>query len=72
MGGVEASRRIREVYSASGEDADEHRPFIVGVTANAMESDRQKCLEVMDDYMPKVCAEAETAHTQTAATCDCG
>ena len=46
MGGVEASRCIRELYGAE-------RPVIVGVTANAMESDKQKCLEVMDDYLSK-------------------
>ena len=46
MGGVESSRLIRQLYGAQ-------RPVIIGVTANAMESDKQKCLEVMDDYLSK-------------------
>ena len=46
-GGVEASTEIRQLYG------EEERPFICGVTANAMESDRQKCLSVMDDYTSK-------------------
>ena len=46
-GGVEASTEIRQLYG------EEERPFICGVTANAMESDRQKCLSVMDDYLSK-------------------
>ena len=46
-GGVEASTEIRQMYPV------DERPFICGVTANAMESDRQKCLAVMDDYLSK-------------------
>jgi DNA-binding response OmpR family regulator len=43
-----ATRRIREVISA------ERRPWIVPMTASAMESDRQACIAaVMDDHTPK-------------------
>ena len=49
MGGLEATRRIRERERISGE----HIP-IVAVTANAMKGDRERCLESgMDDYVSK-------------------
>ena len=45
MDGLEATRRIRET--------DQHTP-IVAMTANAMDSDRQRCLEAgMNDYLAK-------------------
>ncbi|HYR86381.1 MAG TPA: response regulator, partial [Terriglobia bacterium] len=48
MNGDEASRRIRQKWS------DEERPLIVAMTANAMQGDREKCLEAgMDDYVTK-------------------
>ena len=48
MGGIEAARRIRAM-----EDGASRTP-IVAMTANAMESDRQACLEAgMDDYIAK-------------------
>jgi hypothetical protein len=47
MDGLEATRQIR------GLETDRHIP-IVAMTANAMESDRQRCLEAgMDDYIAK-------------------
>ncbi|MDP3539590.1 MAG: ATP-binding protein [Azonexus sp.] len=48
MGGLEASRRIREM-----ESGNRHTP-IIAMTANATEADRQACLEAgMDDYLAK-------------------
>ncbi|MBK6358214.1 MAG: response regulator [Betaproteobacteria bacterium] len=50
MGGVDASRRIRELEHASGL---RHTP-IIAMTANATETDRQACLDAgMDDYIAK-------------------
>src|SRR5437867_1983564 len=49
MGGLEATRRIREREQVSGE----HIP-IIAMTANAMKGDRERCLEAgMDDYISK-------------------
>ncbi len=49
MGGLEATRRIRERERISGG----HIP-IVAMTANAMVGDRERCLESgMDDYVSK-------------------
>ena len=48
MGGLEASRRIREM-----ESGNRHMP-IIAMTANATEADRQACLEAgMDDFLAK-------------------
>ena len=48
MGGLEASRRIREM-----ESGNRHTP-IIAMTANATEADRQACIEAgMDDYLAK-------------------
>jgi signal transduction histidine kinase/CheY-like chemotaxis protein len=48
MGGLEATRLIR-----AGEPVGQHTP-IVAMTANAMDSDRQACLEAgMDDHLAK-------------------
>jgi PAS domain S-box-containing protein len=46
--GLEATRRIRREVPADAQ------PWIVAMTANAMESDRRQCLEAgMDDYLSK-------------------
>ncbi len=51
MDGYEASRRIRELESETG--AQQHVP-IIALTANAMQGDREKCIQAgMDDYIPK-------------------
>jgi CheY-like chemotaxis protein len=48
MGGLEATRRIRAAESWG------QRTPIVAMTANAMEADRQACLEAgMDDHLAK-------------------
>lgn len=48
MDGLEASRRINE------ELPDDCRPRIVAMTANAMQGDREMCLDAgMDDYITK-------------------
>ncbi len=51
MDGYEASRRIREFEEKEGEGI---RIPIIALTANAMQGDREKCLDAgMDDYIPK-------------------
>lgn len=49
MDGVEATAKIRLLQAARGEQTP-----IIGVTAHAMEEDRQRCLDAgMNDYLPK-------------------
>ncbi|NES71336.1 MAG: response regulator, partial [Okeania sp. SIO2D1] len=48
MDGIEATRRIHQDYP------EEKRPWIIAMTANAMQGDRDKCLNAgMDDYVTK-------------------
>jgi len=48
MDGLEASRRLCALYPAR------QRPWIIAMTANAMEGDRETCLAAgMDDYLSK-------------------
>ena len=54
MDGYDATRRIRELESARVEITYGERVPIVAMTANALESDRQRCLDTgMDDYLAK-------------------
>ncbi len=55
MDGYEASRRIRSQESGvRGQGSGGGRIPIIAMTANAMKSDREKCLEAgMDDYVTK-------------------
>jgi CheY-like chemotaxis protein len=49
MDGFEATRRIRTLEHGTGR----HTP-ILAMTANAMEGDRERCIDCgMDDYMAK-------------------
>jgi len=48
MDGLEATRRIRQTYTGN------RRPWIIAMTANAMDSDRKNCFEAgMDGYLSK-------------------
>ena len=49
MDGIAASLKIRELYGPFP-----HGPRIIAMTANAMEGDKERCLEAgMDDYLSK-------------------
>lgn len=49
LNGYEATQKIRQIEASTGE----HIP-IIGLTANAMDGDREKCLDAgMDDYISK-------------------
>jgi CheY-like chemotaxis protein len=50
MDGYEVARRIREKWSAD----ESSRPRMIALTGNAMQGDREQCLEAgMDDYLSK-------------------
>jgi CheY-like chemotaxis protein len=53
LDGFEATRQIRAA-EAAGLWGDRPHQFIVAMTANAMEGDRERCLAAgMDDYLAK-------------------
>ena len=46
MDGLEATRRIKKIYPV--------QPYIIAMTANALQQDKERCLEAgMDDYISK-------------------
>jgi signal transduction histidine kinase/DNA-binding response OmpR family regulator/HPt (histidine-containing phosphotransfer) domain-containing protein len=48
MDGLEAAQRIRQRWP------DEQRPYLIAMTASAMQGDRERCLQAgMDDYVSK-------------------
>ena len=57
MDGLEATRRIR-----AGQIPGSHRPWIIALTANAMQGDREECVAAgMDDFLTKPMKPAELA-----------
>ncbi|MCQ3937711.1 MAG: hypothetical protein DPW18_11785 [Chloroflexi bacterium] len=53
MDGLEATRRIRDLKGA-GNPSGLRQPYIIGLTANAMQGDREMCLNAgMDHYIAK-------------------
>ncbi len=69
MDGIEATRRIR---AADSTVLDPHVP-IVAMTANAMQGDRERCLEAgMDGYVAKPVARQKLAEAIQTATAGCG
>jgi CheY-like chemotaxis protein len=73
MDGLEASRRIKAAPPVPGV----RPPWIIALTANAMEGDREKCLQAgMDDYLMKpirtgdLIAVLERARAHATATAD--
>ncbi|WP_052452099.1 hybrid sensor histidine kinase/response regulator [Noviherbaspirillum autotrophicum] len=64
LDGFEATRRIRAQERASGR----RRARIIAMTANAMQGDRERCLEAgMDDYLAKPILREQLAERLTAA-----
>jgi CheY-like chemotaxis protein len=54
MDGYEATRKIRRHQYDKDPSRNSHPPIIIAMTANAMQGDREKCLEAgMDDYLAK-------------------
>ena len=61
MEGYETTRRIRE-YETSGPQPPAHPVHIIALTADALESDRERCLAAgMNDYLSKPLSRGELA-----------
>lgn len=70
MDGYQATRRIRELEKSRGFPCRTRPVYVVALTANALEGDRQKCLDAgMNDYISKPVRldELERALTSAAA-----
>ena len=62
MDGMEATRRIK------ADPAHKHRPWIIALTANAMDGDAEQCREAgMDDYLSKPIKKEDLAAALTRA-----
>jgi CheY-like chemotaxis protein len=55
LDGLEATRRLHQLWAAqAGELPTPGRPWIIAMTANALQGDREMCLAAgMDDYISK-------------------
>lgn len=54
MDGLTTTRQIRTLWRNSDSKSADNSPYIIAMTANAMEGDRQRCLDAgMDDYLAK-------------------
>ncbi|MBF2055729.1 MAG: response regulator [Cyanobacterium sp. T60_A2020_053] len=54
MDGLTATRQIRTLWRHNRSNFSGNPPYIIAMTANAMEGDRQRCLDAgMDDYLGK-------------------
>ena len=61
MDGLETARRISQEYAEASENRPP-KPWIIAMTANAMQGDREMCLAAgMDDYMTKPVRREELA-----------
>jgi CheY-like chemotaxis protein len=62
MDGLEATRRIRSLPALAAGPGSQPAPYIIAMTANAMQGDREQCLAAgMDDYVSKPIRVAELA-----------
>lgn len=62
MDGYSATAAIRKIESARDRALDEHSLWIIAMTANTMEGDREKCLASgMNDYISKPLKESDLA-----------
>lgn len=67
MDGLEATRRIRGL-TGFGNPLDLRQPYIIGLTANAMQGDRETCLNAgMNNYIPKPVRMVELVDALTKA-----
>lgn len=70
MDGLEATRQVRRGRWFAGDSGDsfKYQPFIIAMTANAMQGDREVCLAAgMDDYISKPIRVEELTRALTRA-----